>query len=203
MRSDGTHRTAVTNNDAQDSWPVISPNGRAVAYASDRKNHQVDVYSSSLDGGDQHRLTNNPAGDFVPSFSPNGKRIAFTRALPSTLEYQICIMRADGSHLRQLTHDPFGGPYQPSFTPDDNRIVFETDGGIDVMRVDGSHRRKLIRTPKADFSPSVSPSGNSIVFVSNGFGSTSELPTARADGTHIHRLTDNKFNERSPNWGPR
>jgi Tol biopolymer transport system component len=247
MHSDGTHRDSVTNNDAQDQWPTISPNGRTVIYASDRKSHQYDLYSSHLDGSHLRRLTKNPGGDLLGSFSPNGKRIvfesdrsfpsdifvmnangshqrrlthdtkfydefpvvspngkliAFTRATPADLEYQICVMRSDGSHLRQLTHLPRDG-YEPAFTPNGNRIVFETGGGIDVMHVDGSHRQKLIRTSKADFSPSVSPSGDLIVFVSAGFNSRTELRTAHIDGSHVRRLTDNKFNELNPNWGPR
>ena len=248
MHSDGTHRTALTNNDVQDQWPTISPNGRSVVYTSARKNHQLDLYSSRLDGSHLRRLTSNPNGDLLASYSPNGKRIvfesdrtgpsdiflmnangkhqrrlthdtkfydespvfspngkliAFSRATPADLDYQVCVMRPDGSHLRQITHDAFGGPDAPEFTPDGKRIVFATGGGIDIMRTDGSHRRKLIRTPKADFEPTVAPSGDKIMFVSNGFGNHSELRTARIDGSHIHRLTDNKFNELNPNWGPR
>jgi Tol biopolymer transport system component len=71
------------------------------------------------------------------------------------------------------------------------------------MRVDGSHRRKLVRTGKTDYSPSVSPSGKKIVFVSGGFNPRTELRTAHIDGSHIRRLTHDKINELNPNWGPR
>lgn len=248
MHSDGTHRDGITNNNVQDSWPSVSPNGRTLIYASPRKDHQYDIFSSRLDGSHLERLTTNPKFDGLASFSPNGKRIyfasirashddiysmnangeherrlthdtkyldefpvaspngklvAFVRATPADLDYQVCTMHPDGSHLRQITHDTFGNSYKPTFTPNGKHIIFEFGGRVDIMRPDGSHRHKLLATPKSDFAVSVSPSGKKIVFVSNRFGNQSELRTADIDGTHIKRITDNKFTEFNPYWAPR
>lgn len=201
-RLDGSHQKRLTTNPKFDGLASFSPNGKKIYFAATHVSS--DIYSMSANGKHERRLTHDTKFlDEFPVASPNGKLVAFTRATPADLEYQICTMHPDGSHLKQITHDPFGGPYKASFTPNGKHLVFETDGGIDIMRPDGSHREKLIRTPKTDFSPSVSPSGKQIVFVSTGFGNHSELRTAHIDGTHIKRITDNKFTELNPYWAPR
>jgi Tol biopolymer transport system component len=53
-------------------------------------------------GGDERNLTRNGAGDGDPVFSPGGGAIAFQSNRAGNFE--IYLMRADGSHVRRLTH---------------------------------------------------------------------------------------------------
>ena len=58
--------------------PALSPDGKLLAYASDRGgNGSLDIWVRQLAGGDPLRLTDDPADDYEPDFSPDGSQIAF------------------------------------------------------------------------------------------------------------------------------
>lgn len=80
-----------------DSMPSFSPDGRRIAFTSNR-DQQGEVYVMNRDGNGQRRLTRRAGDDWEPDFSPDGKRIAFTQ-LPGT----IWLMGADGKGLKRLT----------------------------------------------------------------------------------------------------
>jgi len=79
------------------------------------------------DGTGLTRLTFNPAYDRQPAWSPNGSLLAFTsnRTDPNfatcvqtgTCNWDIFVMRANGSGVRQLTFDT-GDDEWPEFSPD-------------------------------------------------------------------------------------
>ena len=62
---------------------AISPDGKLVAFASDRGNaNNLNIWVKQLDGaGAAVRLTNNAADDYDPAFSPDGTQIAYRSEL--------------------------------------------------------------------------------------------------------------------------
>ncbi|MCA9968589.1 MAG: PD40 domain-containing protein [Anaerolineales bacterium] len=66
---DGTNLVQLTDNDAFDSWPVWSPDGRQIAFVSDRDGNQ-EIYVMNADGSNQRNLTQNPAEDGYPAWRP-------------------------------------------------------------------------------------------------------------------------------------
>ena len=66
----------LTNHPAGDGHPSWSPDGRHIAFASDRDGN-VEIYVMGSDGSNPRRLTNHSAGDGHPSWSPDGRHIAF------------------------------------------------------------------------------------------------------------------------------
>lgn len=64
----GTHR---------DTCPRWSPDGRYLAFLSDRGGDKMQLYLMPLDGGEARRLTRMPNGVGSPAWSPDGKLIAF------------------------------------------------------------------------------------------------------------------------------
>ena len=81
---------------------------------------------------------------------------------------------------------------------------------IYVMDTDGGNQRRLTNHPDRDFSPSWSPDGNRIAFVSQRDGHadiipgwhTSEIYVMGADGSNQLNLTNNPHDDRSPSWSP-
>jgi TolB protein len=143
-----------------------------------------------------------PADDY-PAWSPSGRRIAFTRAFvlagqkPSV---GLFVMRADGTHVRQITQKVTPARFQdskPQWSPDGTRLVFDrqqlNDGqhAVFTVRLDGTHARRL--TPwrlSPDDNPDWSPDGRWILFHSHGDdGKQSNLYLVHPNGTDLHRIT--------------
>jgi len=89
MNPDGTGLRQLTDNDAKDNFPVFSPSGDAIAYASDRDStpdklgfKTFDIYILALneDGspGETRRITDDPGHDSHPWYSPDGEWILYS-----------------------------------------------------------------------------------------------------------------------------
>lgn len=72
----GGTATPLTVHPAYDSMPVWSPDGKRIAFASDRYGN-FDVFVMAAAGGDATRLTVHSAEDIPSSFTPDGGAVLF------------------------------------------------------------------------------------------------------------------------------
>jgi Tol biopolymer transport system component len=66
----------VTFDDGLQTQPTWSPDGRFIAYSSD-KSGNVDIWVQAVAGGRPVQVTNHPATDWQPSWSADGNTLAF------------------------------------------------------------------------------------------------------------------------------
>ena len=147
--------------------PALSPDGSAVAFASDRTG-SFEIYVVGLAPGSQEiELTGNGRNNVQPAWSPDGRWIAFS----SRNEGALWVVPSTGGTPRQLAD----AGSSPAWSPDSNQIVFTTQTGLvgqsnlRAIGRDGNGLRDvtLVGTPAGGHrSPSWSNSGRFIAFAS-------------------------------------
>jgi len=76
---DGTAAQRLTDNKARDVYPRFSPDGKWIAFSSNRDGN-YDVYVVAADGGKPRQLTWHTANDTVVGWTPDGKNVVFSSA---------------------------------------------------------------------------------------------------------------------------
>ena len=82
--ADGSDVVAVTDDPGGDLNPAWSPDGRRIAWNSDRNTGDFEIYVMRDDGTDVTRLTNAQGIDSVPSWSPRATGSRSSRAVTGT-----------------------------------------------------------------------------------------------------------------------
>ena len=72
--AEGGEAKQLTSHTAHDYAPVWSPDGKQIAFASDRHGN-FDLYIMSVEGGNPKRLTTHSSNDMPWSFTPDGKSL--------------------------------------------------------------------------------------------------------------------------------
>jgi eukaryotic-like serine/threonine-protein kinase len=99
---------------------AISPDGRLIAFASDRSGEDhLDLYVQQTTGGPAVRLTNTAGDDHEPTFSPDGSTIVFRSEREGGGLYSVPTF---GGDARLLSH----GGHDPRFSPDGRYLAYAT-----------------------------------------------------------------------------
>ena len=112
--------TRVTFDDGLQISTTWSPDGRFIAYSSNRGG-KFDIWVQQVSGGDPVQITKGPGHKWQPDWSPDGKYIAYRS---EDGEGGLFIVPALGGAGLERKVSPFG--YYPRWSPDDAQILFQT-----------------------------------------------------------------------------
>jgi serine/threonine protein kinase len=114
--------TQLTFGSGLDTDPSLSPDGKLLAYASDRAGKgDLDIWIRQLPSGEPVALTHDKADDREPSFSPDGSRIVFRSEREGGGVY---VVSALGGVARRISQHG----RRPRFSPDGNWIAYTVPG---------------------------------------------------------------------------
>ncbi|MBC8087853.1 MAG: PD40 domain-containing protein [Phycisphaerae bacterium] len=114
VASSGGTATPLTTHTANDFMPVWSPDGKQIAFASDRYGN-YDIYSIAADGGEARRLTFHSASEYPYSFSGDNKHVIFgaarqdaaaNRQYPTGSQPELYEVAATGGRPMQVLTTP-------------------------------------------------------------------------------------------------
>ena len=80
VKAAGGEAVRLTSQDSYESNPVWSPDGKQIAFASDRFGN-FDLFIMPADGGTAKRLTMNSASEIPSTFTPDGKYVVFSASI--------------------------------------------------------------------------------------------------------------------------
>ena len=85
VNANGGKALQITTNSSYETSPIWSPDGKEIAFATDR-NGNFDVYIVAAEGGVARRVTTNSASELPLAFSPDGKEIYFSAQVMKGVE---------------------------------------------------------------------------------------------------------------------
>jgi dipeptidyl aminopeptidase/acylaminoacyl peptidase len=117
--------TPLTSDAADERGPIVSPDGRRIAFYSSRSGYQ-DIWLVDATGGAPRRLTDSATAvddpRFLPAWSPDGRAIAYVSNRGEYWSDDVWIVDVDSRSARQLSHGLMAST-TPSWSPDGRSIA--------------------------------------------------------------------------------
>jgi len=185
----------ATGAGQQNVSPSLSPDGKYVAFLSEKDLFSIDLYLADARTGEIVKKLSSASSDphfdalrFIDSsvtWSPDGSQLAFVVFADGDNEL-VVVNTDNGDVERRIAVPEVGAIANPAWSPDGKSIVFTgMKGGISdlyLLDVESSAVRQLTNDKYADFQPAWSPDGRAVVFTSD-----------RGPETDFDRLTYSNF----------
>lgn len=197
------HFRAVTNSVGVQAQPSISPDGRSVAFVSDRDG-RYNIYVGLLSGGNLVQVTNDANLKARPAWSPDGTTLAYARLNASGI-WDVWEVPALGGTSRRVIADA----KDPAWSPDGTKLAYDSgkDHGIWMATASGENAHR-VAGPVSDYAtrrytePRFSPDGTKIAFSSRGNGPYGELEVIDVNSGKVQELTSDGALVLAPAWSP-
>jgi Tol biopolymer transport system component len=209
----------LTQGDYDSGWAVWSPNGKLLAFDSNRSDHTPndskhvnDVFVMRSDGSGVNKLTNSKSVNGDAAWSPSGGSVAFDSDRGSRNGFSaIYVMSANGQKIRRVTKParPLSD-YEPRFSPDGTHLVFARARGtadnapaaLFTVRLNGSSLHRLTPFTLHVGASDWSPNGKQIVFEAYPSGPYGDIYVVKATGGTPVNVTRDTTGQADPVWSP-
>lgn len=141
--------TRLTDQSGNCSHPVVSPDGRWIAYyLIDPVTGNRDIWTVPAPGGAPLRVTDDPAPDTMPAWSPDGRRLCFASERAGRAALFVVTIedgRPAGAPARIST--PGLAADYPAWSPDGRRLAFlgSADLAEDAFTIAADGRGQPVR----------------------------------------------------------
>ena len=195
------HFSAVTNFAGVQAQPVFSPDGRSVAFVSNRDGH-YNIYVGLTGGGSLVQVTNDSNLKARPMWSPDGATLAYARLNDSGL-WDIWEVPALGGTPRRVILNAT----DPTWSPDGRSLAYENgaDNDLWISGSQGENAHRILPAPGGltrYTEPRFSPDGSKIAFVVRSQGPGGELSVADLASGQAHQVIHEGVLALSPAWAP-
>ncbi len=173
--------------------------GSKIVFVSNKTGFK-EIYECDFDGHGVEQLTNSRTISLTPSLSPDGRYLAYTdfsSGRPALYIRDLSDGKTSAAEKSGVSIDPGWKNSREVATT----LSFEGDQAIYLITTGGLVSRRLTNSNAIDVSPSFSPDGNKMAFVSTRNGSPQifiqDLPSGQAS-----RLTFSGRYNTQPSWSP-
>lgn len=157
--------------------PSLSPDGRSIAFASDRDG-SYNVYVGVIGGGNLVQVTHGTAAKASPAWTPDGASLAYAQLNNSGL-WDIWEVAALGGTPRLLVRNA----EYPAWSPNGHELAYVQSSTRTLWAgVPGQPARALVPKTSEIRDPSFSPDGNQLAFVA----ATGDSPYAALEVVGLH-----------------
>ena len=123
---DGKNIKRITANKARDVYARFSPDGKWIAFSSDR-NGNFDVFIVSSEGGSPKQLTFHSADDTVLGWTPDSREVLFAGGRGDDFAAKLYTVSIDGGMERSAGADMGVGA---SYSPDGKKLAINRKGQV-------------------------------------------------------------------------
>lgn len=157
----------ITDDDDFNQQPVFSPDGRSIAFVSDRDGDN-EIYIMRLDGANVRALTENEVDDDSPAWAPDSTQVVFSSTITGNRDvFSVDVFTGS---LRQLTTDP-AADTSPQVSPDGAVVMFMSDrtGNWDIFfrALGGGSQGQIVALPDNQQFPEISIDGTTLLYSSD------------------------------------
>ncbi|MDG2053801.1 MAG: DPP IV N-terminal domain-containing protein [Phycisphaerales bacterium] len=212
----GKTMTQLTADPAVDRMPCFTPNGKALAFASNRSGN-FDIYIKPVAGGAPIQVTSDGEDEYHPSFSPSGTHLSYCKINTQNQRSEIWIVEVKNPSVRHFVQ--YG--VLPEWNPDpaSQMLLFQkarqrgsrfySIWTVEFAQGEARNPTEIVSASNAAvINPGWSPDGQQIVFatVVDPTDSASSLPeqmdiwTINRDGTERRGLTSGPHANYQPAW---